>query len=140
MLICTICPEGENEIPVGMEFDHIRLMHSDVLEAVAEKVQSGTAGLASGTPADVAHHMIHIMEQRSAFLEGELAGMTSMAETKQAFHEKQAHRYRAMISFCDWIVQYCDSGEELDRTAIRARAKKVRHAWPTTDEQKGAQA
>lgn len=138
MLICTICPEGENEIPPGMEFDHIKLMHSDVLDEVAKRVQGGSAGLAAGTPHEIAHHMIDLMANRNAFLEGELSGLMAVAETKEAFHSKQAHRYRAMIGFCDWLVTQIDNGMPLDPAVVRARAKKVRHAWPTADEQKGA--
>lgn len=139
MLICTLCPDGENEIPVGMEFDHIRLMHSDLLEEVAKQVGNTTGtGMIAGTPAQAARHMIDLLDKRNDFLEHELAGMSAMAETKQKFHEKQAHRYRAMIGFCDWLVESIDSGAVLDLAYVRDRAKKVRHAWPTEDEQEGA--
>lgn len=139
MLICQLCPEGDNEILPGTEFDHIKLMHSDVLDEVRQKIEDGTAPVMhTGNAFDVIRHMATMIEQRLVRSEAELMAAIEQAEIKAKFHEKQGHRYRAMIGFCDWLVAQIDAGMPLDPTVVRARAKKVRHAWPTAPEQEGA--
>lgn len=137
MLICTLCPEDDNEIPPGTEFEHIRLNHAEVLEEVERKMSGPDSPLFAGSPATVAHHMIELMNDRIAHLSHELAVSASIAETKEAFHEKQGFRYRAMIDFCDWLVKHVEEGNPLDPQQVAARAKKVRHAWPEKAETKG---
>lgn len=137
MLICQLCPEGDNEIPPGTEFDHIKLMHSDVLEKVAERFADTVPTIHSGNAFDVIRHMTTMVETRLQHIEAELTGAIEVAETRAKFYEKQGTRYRAMLDFCDWLVKMIDEGAELDPAIIRGRAKRVRHAWPTEPDREG---
>lgn len=137
MRICQLCPEGDNEIPPGTEFDHIRLMHSEILEAAREQISEALPGFRTGTPFEAIRHMLGLIEQHHEHVEAELVGLTAMAETRAGFYEKQGYRYRAMLAFCDWLVEQIDAGNPLDPQHVRAQAKRVRHAWPTVTEEKG---
>lgn len=137
MLICQLCPEGDNEIPPGTEFDHIKLMHSDVLEEVREKIAAAGPQMHTGNAFDVIRHMATMVEKRLIEVEAELMSTAEMAQTRAGFYDKQGHRYRAMLGFCDWLVETIDNGLPLDPAVVRARAKKVRHAWPAAPEKEG---
>lgn len=74
----------------------------------------------------------HTLGERILHLEHELRGMTETAQAKQAFHEKQGFRYRALQDFADWVIANAEDG--IPAQQLVSRARKARTAWPEEQE------